>query len=203
MNGGWSLGDLDFQAAPHVYFHHGARRELPSVTKLMRENGIGFTGFAPQEALDRGTYTHEASVLIDSDELDWSQVPGEWRGYCEGYRRALRDSGARPIAAEGRLYHPQFWYAGTFDRVAMMHGERVGIELKTGSTTDVSVQAAGYDRMWSYWFPDKPIRRWECWKVNEDGTYRRIDLDVEDGWRSFVACLVLSARRAKPMSERI
>lgn len=204
VRGEWKLEDLLFNPVPHLYQHGPTGRNLPSVTTLMRENGIGFTGFAPQSALDRGNYTHEASVLIDEGDLDWSQVPIEWLGYSRAYERAMRELHAKPVAAEFRLYHPDFLYAGSGDRVVIRDGKRRGWEIKTGDFTDVSVQCAGYDRMWDFWFPDKPLDGWDCLKLNDDGTYRLIEnLDVKLGWRDFVSCLCLSTRRAWPTSKRI
>lgn len=196
---GWGLGELTFDAVPHRYMVRW--RELDSVTKIMRACSLGFTGFAPEEALARGNYAHEASVLIDDDALDWSQVPERWAGYCRAYERAIRETRSRAAAAERRMYHPQFWYAGTLDRVVIREGRRIGVELKTGSTTDVSVQSAGYDRLWRFWWPNRPIAAWECWKLNEDGSYRIHELDVEEGWQDFASCLRIMARRRQPVTR--
>lgn len=201
--GEWKLEDLLFNPVPHVYQHMPTGKDLRSVTTLMRENGIGFTGYAPQSALDRGNYVHEASVLVDADDLDWDQVPEEYAGYVRGYEKAMRETESRPAVSEFRMFEPNLWFAGTLDRIVIRKGRRIGIELKTGSTTDVSVQAAGYDHLWSFWFPEKPIEAWECLKVNDDGTYKLFELDVQGAWRDFVSCLCLSARRARPASQRI
>lgn len=194
-NGAFRLDELEFLEVPHQYFVRG--QEIESVTHLERKYGIGFTGFAPEEALRRGNYVHEGSVLIDEGDLDWSAVPEKWRGYCEAYQRAIRENPAKVLAAEKRLYHPVYWYAGTLDRAILVYRDGGwGIrELKTGSTEDVDVQVAAYRAMYEFWFPQRKLGFGECLKVNEDGTYRLFKLDLDEGWRTFAAILVLEERK--------
>lgn len=193
----FTLDELEFRAVPHEYYVRD--RELPSVTMLMRKYSLGFTGYAPEEALNRGTWVHEASVLIDDGDLDWSSVPEQWRGYCEAYQRAVHENPARTLTAEARLFHPVYWYAGTLDRAVLIHRDGGwGIrELKTGSTEDVDAQVAAYRAMYEHWFPQRKIGFGECLKVNDDGSYRLWRLDLDEGWRVFAAILVIEERKRK------
>lgn len=197
----YRLDELEFIPYPHTYIVRG--REIPSVTTLMRRYGLGFQGYAPQEALDRGNYVHEASVLIDEDDLEWSTVPEKWRGYLNGYVAARRADGpgVKVVAAERRLWHPEFWYAGTLDRAMIVIRDRVRMirELKTGDATDVDAQVAAYAHSWNRWFPQTPVseKAGECLRPNRGGGFERWDLDLEAGWRPFAACLVIEDRRRR------
>lgn len=200
---GHRLDELEFQPIPHAYFLRG--RELPSVTNLMRENGIGFQGFAPQEALDRGNFCHEASVLIDGNELDWSTVPQDWEGYCRAYERAIREQPVKVVAAERRLFDPGLGVAGTLDRTVIRNAMRMIREIKTGDASDVDVQIAAYARLWNLWFPNEPVNQdvGELLKLNDDGSYRLTDVNLRDGHQDFIACVRLSARRRKHGRPRL
>jgi hypothetical protein len=195
-----SLAELEFYAEGHRYIVRG--RELPSVTTLMRRFGLGFQGFAPQEALDRGNYVHAASVLIDEDDLDETSVPPKWGGYLEGYRRAVSSTQTKMIVAEWRFWHPLYAYCGTLDRIGFRGGRRGIISLKTGDKTDANVQEGAYEQGWIYWHPDKPLEWAECWKLNDNGSCDREPLDLKDGWRIFSACLVIEEQRRKTHGNR-
>lgn len=193
------IEELEFEAVPHRYLVRG--REIPSVTHVMRELGLGFVGFAPQEALDRGNYVHEASVLIDEDALDWDAVPEKWRGYCESYRRTLLETRSRPFRAEWRFFHPSFGYAGTLDRVVLRDARFGLIEIKSGSTRHVHIQGGGYFEGWRYWNPTRELSFGECWRVQEDGSPAHlIPFDLGEGWADFAAALRVYRRKGDPAS---
>lgn len=194
------LDELEFEKVPHRYVVRG--RELGSVTHLLREHGLGFQGVAPQEALNRGQFVHECSVLLDEHDLDRGSVPEKWAGYLDAYELAVRELELRMVAAEWRSWHPDYLYAGTLDRVAIRKGKRLLFDLKTGDTSDVDAQVAGYERLWRYWRPKEPVAYGACLKVNEDGTYRWFDFDIEAGWRIFAACLVVEERKRANGSKR-
>lgn len=188
-----TLADLEFHAGSHVYRWQG--RELPSVTKIMRAHGLGFQGFAPQSALDRGNYVHECLPWIADGSLEWDAIPGEWVGYCRAFERYLAETETRLTDSEVRMVEPDYGYCGTPDGIALRRGRRLLIEAKTGDSTDWDVQAAAYERMWRRWFPTRPVHEAEGVKLNADGTYHREKLDIEAAWNVFAACLVLESRR--------
>jgi hypothetical protein len=183
-----SLDQLEFQRVPHVYLWRG--RELDSVTKIMRRHGLGFQGVAPQGALDRGIYVHEALPLIG----EWSAIPEDYAGYCHAAEAYLSQTETRITHSELPLVHPELGYCGTPDAVVLRKGRRGLIEAKTGDASDWDVQAAAYVRMWERWFPNLAIEFVEGVKLNDDGTYRTEDLDIGPGWNAFAACLVLESR---------
>lgn len=194
--------DLGFEERDHRYVHLPTGRELRSVTTVMHDYGLGFDPFGiPESILERvshrGSYVHAGTTLIDQDDFDDERVPEAFAGYFTAYRRFLAESGFSPRASELRLYSPTWWYAGSPDKVGFDRRLRVGLEIKTGCTDDVDVQAGGYDGLWSEWFPHALIDVWRCLKLNADGTYRVWDLDAKGGLVDFRCCLRISARRER------
>jgi hypothetical protein len=190
-----SLDQLEFHPGSHTYLWLG--QELPSVTKIMRRHQLGFQGFAPQSALDRGNYVHEAFPLVAEDALDWPSVPEEYVGYCRAAEAYLRDTGTRVVRSEVRLVEPELGYCGTLDFIGIRRGRRLIGEVKTGDASDWDVQAAAYERMWRRWFPQLAVHFGEGVKLNEDGTWRSDELNLSEGLNVFMACLVLERRRAR------
>jgi hypothetical protein len=192
------LDELEFYERDHRYIVRG--RQLPSVTQIMREVGLGFTGFAPQEALDRGTYCHDASVYIDTGDFWWTdpELPEQWRGYLLGYQELVRITRSTPIAAEWGFWHPLYGFAGRLDRVIIRDGRYGLVEIKTGSTRHVWIQGGGYRIGWDYWRPDAPLSFAECWKLNATGPADRFAIDLDLGAAEFSAALTVFRRRGEP-----
>ena len=190
----WRLEDLELIDPDHIYIHRPTAREVRATTKLLRAYGLGFQGVASVEALHRGAFVHECAHLWSANDLDESSIPEKWRGYVAAFIRAVAESGTKITTAEWRFYHPTAWWAGTLDAVGIRGTRRVLLEYKTGDATDVDAQCASYWKGWEYWNPEKPIDCAECWKLNEDGTYRVIPIDLAAGWRLFVSLLEIDNR---------
>jgi hypothetical protein len=192
--------ELRFDEEPHRYTLMPVGRELPSVTRRMAENRLGFNPEGIPEAIlerasARGSYVHAGSCLIDQGDLDDERVPAEYAGYFAGYRKAIAETRFDPRVSEIRLYSKQWSYAGSPDKVGMRGRWRIGWEIKTGATDDVDVQAGAYDGLWREWFPWAEIDVWECLRLGRDGSYRLWELDVKNGLIDFHCCLRVSARR--------
>lgn len=200
--------ELRFEEEPHRYTLIPSGRELPSVTRRMAENRLGFNPDGIPESIlerasSRGSYVHAGTVLIDQDDLDDGRVPEEYLGYFAAYRKALAETGFVPRVSELRLYSKSWWYAGSPDKVGMRRARRIGWEIKTGATDDVDVQAGGYDGLWREWFPWAEIDAWECLQLRRDGSYRLWELDVKNGLIDFHCCLRVSARRESRSDRRM
>ena len=188
----YSLEDLVLVEGPHVYVVGGSH-ELPSVTHLMRRVGLGFGGAAPQSALDRGRWVHDATTLIDEDDLDWISVPAEYEGYCRAWERVRREVPVEIVRSEWRSYHRAYGYAGTCDRIVQHDGVRQVLEIKTGDTTDWQVQAAAYAELDAHWRPGVPRAEIGLLvQLASDGTYRTAEASLADPWRTFVAVLQIA-----------
>ena len=136
---------LEFTAETHTYTLEGV--ELPSVTQIVRFLSYDVTATAKSwlrdVAADRGTRIHEYCMLYDFGELP-EQIDFDCAGYVKAYIAFCRD------------YKPDWWcieriayaerngtkYAGTVDRVGMIDGEAVIVDIKTGSTKSAVLNAA-------------------------------------------------------------
>lgn len=189
--------ELAFDAAAHVYTHRPTGQRLQNVTGAMRKMGMGFTGFAPNEALWRGQWVHECVSLYVRGDLDEEAAEAqhpEWWGYMRGFFAFLRDTGAKPKHTEVRLYDLDWLLAGTADLPGIfLGGERGGVEIKTGDHTDVHVQCGAYDHMWRVRVSNLPLKWWRCLKLNADGSYDAKlfaePLDVQGGWELMTCAL--------------
>lgn len=190
------LDELEFDPHPHVYRWRG--RELPSVTHVLRECGLGFQGSPGLGPLLRGQYVHEASVFLDENDLDWATVPEAYAGYLRGYERLIGETTTKPTHAEVRLFHDELGFAGTLDRIFLRRGARGIADIKSGSVRHAAIQISAYRKMWERWHSQEPISFGEYWKLNEDGSYRIEEVDLEEGWRDFCAALRVYRRRQDP-----
>lgn len=99
---------------------------------------------ARDTAAVRGTDVHAlAEELVHGREV---QVPEHLTGYVEGYVRWLDEWQPTPILTERPVASRKWWYAGTFDLIADMHGERWLLDVKTakGIYGEVALQTDAY-----------------------------------------------------------
>ena len=110
---------LIFDETQHRYFAGGI--ELPSVTRILAYGGLISYDFLSAEhreaCLERGRRVHALTQLDDEGRLDEESDDAEILGYVEAWRSFKRDYGFTPRLIEHRVFHPQFKYAGTFDRL--------------------------------------------------------------------------------------
>jgi hypothetical protein len=108
-------------------------REIVGVNRVLRCCGLVDDSFWGEEYAQRGKIVHDATVLIDRDDLgniDPRLVP-----YCRGYERFLLRERPTFTAAEQFVYSERLLLAGRLDRrFAKLSGrKRRGIlEIKTG-----------------------------------------------------------------------
>lgn len=178
---------------PSLYRIDGKR--VPSVTEILKYGGwVDFEGVDPtilKRAADRGHFVHEASELIDEDDLDWDTVPEAWLGYCRAYAE-FRDSRMFEIeATEEVIKNEQYRYCGQLDRRGLLRGRRAIIDIKTSYQPADSwgIQIAGYAAAFS-----QPHERYALW-LRRDGTYRLLPYTDPLDTRLFLATAqVVNAR---------
>lgn len=121
---------LTFDAAIHTYTWDG--EPVPLVTQILRPIS-GYDG-VPEDVLafaaERGTAIHEATELDDANDLDEASIDPQIAGYVEAWRAFRRESRFMPIASEGRVFHPDNRYAGTFDALGVLNGRLTIVEKK-------------------------------------------------------------------------
>ena len=160
---------------PSRYIIDGVR--YPSVTEILKMGGwIDFARVDPtilSRAADRGTYVHEASELIDDDDLDWDSVPKPWVGYCRAYEAFRSKTNLVIEGSEENVTNRDHRYCGQLDRRGRLDGKPAIIDIKTSyRPSDVwGIQIAGYAACF-----DGDYDRLALW-LRRDGTFRLIRYD--------------------------
>jgi hypothetical protein len=139
--------DVVFDAAAHRFTSRRTGRELPGVTRVMREQGFIDDSFYTSGSSARGTFVHEATLLIDADDLEDASVPHEYRGYCESYAAAIAELQPVTLLAEQIVVDHVLGYAGITDRLWLVRDELAVVDFKAGARARWhGVQLSGYKR---------------------------------------------------------
>lgn len=189
---------LTFSEATHQYFLGG--QELPSVTSIIRDNRLGgdFSAVAPatlEHARQRGTAVHAALHYDDEGMLDETTVDPEVAPYLDAWRRFRAERHVAIVEMERRYADATYRFAGTLDRIAVVEGRRVVIDIKSGDVEGADLQTAAYAHL-----AGEPlsILRWAVQLHPERAVpytvhpYRNLA-----DWRIFRAALELTHERAR------
>lgn len=163
---------LAFDEAKHEYTLMPENRVLPSVTTVLKEQGLVDYSMIPQEILQaaskRGTAVHRAIEYFLDGDLDDESIDPRISGYVDAARRFLREAGVQVRRRECQVFHA-CGYAGTFDVDGLIGNDPTVIDWKTGIILPGhAIQLAAYANCL-----DRPrsFRRLAV-KLNDDGTYR-------------------------------
>lgn len=158
---------LDFVVQGHRYFLED--RELPSVTSVLKGQGLIDDRWFTDEARQRGDYVHLACRLLDDDELANESLSPAILPYVAAYQSFL--SVVRPMWTyiEHRVCDAVLGYAGTLDRAGLVQGERTLVDIKTGGLyPSVGPQTAAYRRC----LPNSHTWKRAALQLRDDGTFQ-------------------------------
>ena len=178
--------ELVFDQPSHTYRLAG--RLLPSVTQVLAPL-VDFSRVPPdvlEAKRDLGSRVHETCHFHDEDD---DVLP-----YLEGWKRFMRESGARILQCETRVCEPVLGYAGSLDRVLELNGNRWLVDLKTSFCLPhtVGAQTAAYLRA----LADPSVTHRGALRLRADGTYRLDALTGAADWSVFMACLTIARFKA-------
>lgn len=165
---------LDFDEARHVYHLDGEM--VPGITSRLRLAGLVDTSFFNEAARLRGTAVHLATQFLDEGNLALDSVDERIRGYLAGWQKFMAESGFR-ITDEPELLvaSPTLRYATKIDRVGMLAGKPIILNLKTSASPYPwwQVQLAGEAHAFAEWcdVPRHSLQRMSV-QVLADGQYR-------------------------------
>ena len=172
------MAQLLFFDECHKYTLDG--EELPSVSQLTRfisREIYGDVGqFNLDRAAERGTSVHKATELLDkygTAEIDEDIAP-----YLQAYIAFRKEHKCEWQKIEYATHHPDNLYAGTLDRVGTIHGKLVVLDIKTSSTIQKPLYTAQLN-LYRKMLPD-PIEQLVILHLKKDGTYKLIDIPIED-----------------------
>lgn len=193
-------------ATPGLVFYEDGHRynldgcALPSVTDVIRDNRFGGDFSAVdhatlEHARQRGTAVHAALHYDDEGMLDETTVHAEVAPYLEAWRRFRAERHVAIVEMERRYADATYRFAGTLDRIAVVEGRRVLIDVKTGDVEGADLQTAAYAHLageplsilrWAVQLhPERPVP----YTVHP---YRNLA-----DWRIFRAALELTHERAR------
>jgi len=143
--------NLVFEKENHRYLLDGL--SIPSVTQII-SNLINL-GFVSAEILkekaDLGTKVHLTTEFYDKGTLDLTGLHPMLKQYLDSWIKFRKDFGFEPTEIELRLAHPILRYAGTIDRVGIINGKKVLLDIKSGSVQKAhEIQTAGYEELYNY-----------------------------------------------------
>lgn len=181
---------LTFDEATHTYRIDGA--VVPSVTQIIQAV-LPYQGPSDSWAMQRGTAMHHGCKLFDEKRLDWSTVHPEIEARIRAWDKFRRDLSVEIVVCEQPMFHSQYRYAGTIDRVFLSSSMgRLLCDIKSTITPQAYVQLGGYAAMLSD--SEIPTDKACVVELHDDATYRvdwaeRAELTAYK--RVFLACLTV------------
>lgn len=182
-----------FDEDKHEYFIGG--KKVPSVTEIcsMLSSGKYPAGAAViEQAKRRGTAIHELCEALDYDEDGIAQIEIEAEAfdYVKAYWSFKRDYQFPEWEyIERPLYSSEGMFAGTVDRIGIIDGRRIIVDLKSTSSMDrvsklsLACQLQGYYRLAEANGIDINLRDFQNSmgvQLKKDGTYSTFSVkDIE------------------------
>jgi len=172
-----------FVEADHSYWL--GEKRIPSVTGILRDAGLLNYHGSSDYYMGRGTYVHAATVMIDKGTLDWNALDDTLRPYCEAYRKFIEDARPEVLISERPMYHAAFLYAGCPDRVLMMNGRTVVVDIKSGVPIPANwLQISAYRELIAV-NEDIHATQGGTLSLQDDGKYRFRTCNLKDMKRDF------------------
>lgn len=174
--------------------------DQPSLSDAIRQTSraalVAFLSGAPDEARksagDRGTLVHDYASRIAAGEV--VTPPDDVVEYVESYVRWLDANDVRIVLSERPVASRAHFYAGRFDLIGELNGERWLLDIKTGGVYgDASLQLAAYAGADFYVdengveLPVPIVDKIGVVHVQPDGTDLYSMGDIDAGWSDFVA----------------
>src|SRR2546422_4532739 len=129
---------LTFNAADHTYALDG--EPLLSVSRVLDLAGIHAPVWYDEATANltaqRGQAVHRATELLELGTLDWATVDPIVLPYVRCYERFLAEHRFEVLAREQIVYSTRNRYAGTFDRLAILDGQRAIMDIKTSAKVE-------------------------------------------------------------------
>lgn len=122
--------------------------EVAGIGQMSRWDAVKKLKSVPWEARDvaaaRGTEVHAlGEAVVHGQDVE---VPEHLVGHVQGYADLIDEIGLVPVLTERRVLSRTNFYAGTFDLLADVGGERLMLDLKTSKAIygSVACQVAAY-----------------------------------------------------------
>ena len=163
-------GTFRFNEEDHSYWI--GERRIPSVTGILRDAGLLNYHGSADYYMERGTFVHRATEMIDKGTLDWDSLDSTLRPYCEAYQKFINDVKPSIILSEKPLYHAGYGFAGTPDRAIRINERTSVIDFSTGNPPPAKkIQVAAYQELIHASEDIFTSQGFTLW-LKDDGSYR-------------------------------
>jgi hypothetical protein len=181
--------------ANHVYRRVSDGVRVPSVTQILGDIIPGWQ--ATEWHMQRGTAVHACAAMV-AQGIEFDNDP-EIDGQVAAIRRFFAEVRPVVVAVEQRVCHPTLHYAGTFDLVAFIGGEKCIVDWKASLDERAAWQLAAYAEA----LGDKTIKTGYGVEIRADGTYRMERWQVKKYAREWFAIRAVYAIRERlKLTER-
>lgn len=186
---------IEFNEERHEYRQNGII--IPSVTQVLQAGGLtpDFSMVSAEDLVwkaNLGTQVHAATALDDEDNL--GDYDPQIAGYIEAWRRFKAECNFTPMLAEQIVYSKKYGYAGTLDRIGLMAGANVLLDIKTASVVDlmcVGPQTAAYEAASNEQNKTKANYKRYAVKLLPDGKYKLLACNNKMDFQVFLCALSL------------
>lgn len=135
--------EFRFDAEGHRYFLDN--EEIPSLSSLLKQDGLVDTTYMTDEGRDRGTAVHSLCTTLDLGS-DLTPLVEQYRGYVAAYEAAVETLRPEWECIEEAEVSRRWRFGCRPDRVGTVYGIPTIAELKTGGkapwhATQLALQA--------------------------------------------------------------
>ncbi len=182
---------IRFDEGTHTYWL--GEQRIPGVTSVL-ELVSGYEG-VPEHVLDaaaeRGRAVHLATEFYDEGDLDEDALHESLRPYVDAWKRFRLETGFEVTHSETLVYSQRHRYAGTLDRIGILHAKRTLLDIKTTVVMmpATALQTAAYKTAFESQHPDEPIEQRVSVQLRADGTYRLHRYDDPTDFAVFLSAL--------------
>jgi hypothetical protein len=184
---------LTFDEKSHTYTLDG--RVLPSVTRVLRDAGLIDARWFDEAAAWRGSCVHQALEFYDQGDLNEATLDSALRGYLDGWRKFLVETGFEITGIEMPVADATYGYAGRLDRRGVLAGTDCILDIKSGASVApaTALQLAAYacasDSCGAG--KDSIVLRRLAVRLPGDGTYKMTEYRERTDWHVFAAALAV------------
>ena len=182
------MNEIQFYPDTHQYFVDGV--EYPSVTTILAP--IQLFDFVNKDVLARaaefGNHVHQACEMHDKGTLHEASLHPALVPFLDGWKKFIFVMSPIFNLIESKVFSKKYGYAGTLDRVLVLGGKTVLVDIKTGvESPSFGPQTAAYRQAVEEMTAMKIHKRFTV--QLSPGDYRLIEHKSKNDFNIFMSCL--------------
>lgn len=186
------MSPLVFDEVRHFYSLDG--KPIPAVSSILKSSALSDFSGIPLDVMERardfGKAVHKACELHDLNTLDPATLDSAIALSLEAWAKFKADVGAEVEEIEMPVYSKKLWVAGTLDRVVLIGGKRILVDIKSSAAVypAMKIQLAGYKILYEEMSGVKIHGRMIV-QVARNGSYITTSCDDESDESVFLSCV--------------